>query len=195
MKQKATYKYDAETSYLDYMHAINVKANNAAFIKLLKEKAEPPKRIYEGMAGVGFHARLLKELYPDVKVHRVWDLDPRCCEELRKVPDIQVNCGNFFESRVRLLKGDLLVVDANTFTIRQWDFHRPLFQTGAGQVICPDLARGKLHLHYKTYGLNNPDWDEYMSRLAQIVESDTGMKMVGYEKCPRSLGYFLWRRT
>lgn len=191
---RAPYRYDANTSYIDYMDYINVKANNEAFEKLLRERSEIPDRVYEGMAGVGFHARILKRLYPDLSAHRVWDLDPRCCEKLKEIEGLEVTCGNFFHAKVKLYKCDLLVADANTFTIKTWDFHRPLFQMGAGQVIAPDLARGKLHLHYKTYGLDSASWDEYMEVLAKRVMKDTGYRMVGYEKCPRSLGYFLWSR-
>jgi len=195
MAKSREYKADTPMTKLLQKH---VPHNVAAFGRLLSNFVREPKAIYEGFGGLGNQTKWLREHY-DCFLHNVWEIDDECIRILKEIKGIRVSKGDFFEvtKNIKPHKDSLVCVDYNNFTMNPDNVARlaPIFNTGYRWLIGPDLARGKLHLNWeRTYKISKCDYDVYIEEFSKRTEDNFGMKIIGYEKAPRSITYVLWEK-
>jgi hypothetical protein len=168
---------------------MSLQGNLAAFSQLLK-LAKKPKRIIEARGGLGHQTRRLMAQWPGVPIE-AWERDPTCAKELKRIAGVVATEGEYPEDK-QLKPTDLCVIDG-FWTLKNFDTYLPYFHNGAGQYIFTDLARGKLHLHPKAYGLERGEWYLYINELSKKLVP-LGLTVVDHAKAPRSISYFLVRR-
>lgn len=188
-----------ETTPMTKLLQRHVPLNVEAFGRLLGRYVDSPHAIYEGFGGLGNQTRWLRGHYKCPR-HKVWDLDEECCNILRQIPGITVAQGDFFElqDQIKPLPNSLVCVDYNNFTMNPTNMKRLacIFKNDYKWLIGPDLARGKLHLNWeRTYHIEKCDYDTYIAEFSRRTEASFGMKILGYEKAPRSITYVLWERV
>lgn len=86
---------------------------------------------------------------------------------------------------------DLLLADFNTVTmLKRKELDEALELSGRPEfVIFTDVACSKLHLNYKSYGLNHPDLKAYYDNFAI-----PGYRLVAFAKQHHAASTSLWRR-
>lgn len=182
--------YGLETPYRT-MNMVTVAGNLAAF-RRAAARARIPHEVVEAMGGIGNQSRVLRELFPHA-MHYAWDIDEGCYEQLRQVPGVFAQHARF-PFTWPMAPSTLLVLDINTFTIRNAEGLRPYLELQAGQAILTDTARGKLHVNWdRSYKLADGQWETYVAAVAAWLLR-LGWRIIHEEKAPRSLTYFLLER-
>ena len=195
-KKKRPREYKADTPMTKLLQK-HVPLNVEAFGRLLDRFVDKPSAIYEGFGGLGNQTKWLLNRYKCDK-HLVWDTDEDCCEVLREIDGIEVFQADFFEQHIEPPDNSLVCVDYNNFTMNPNNVKvlAPICKTGYKWLIGPDLARGKLHLNWdRTYKMERCDYDLYIEEFSKRTVDQFGMKILGYEKAPRSITYVLWEKV
>lgn len=198
MSKSREYKADTPMTKLLQKH---VPLNVEAFGRLLERHVNEVDHIYEGFGGLGNQTEWLVNQYDPVK-HQIWDTDSECVNVLHhrfdKIPYIEIFQADFFEQHITPPDNSLVCVDYNNFTMNPDNVKRlsSIFESGYRWLIGPDLARGKLHLNWdRTYKIAKCDYDLYIEEFSKRTVDQFGMKILGYEKAPRSITYVLWEKV
>jgi|GEM_PF-6876540 len=160
-------------------------AGNLAAFRAIVRKAARSSLIVESFGGIGGQTQVLREELGNIH-HEAWDKDRDCYAALDKIEGLTTFFGEF--PLQRLPRDTLLILDFNAFTLKHFDKYSIYFKLNAKQIIFTDIARGKLHLHPKAYGLSTASWDDYVAALGERL---TPYKFIFQEKAPRSITYFL----
>lgn len=149
---------------------------NILALKRIIQFAPRPNRILEYFGGMGGMTRVLRSHWMTVPV-QTWDHDELCVKHLRsfQYPATDVQEGDSLTLACPQ-KGDGVSMDFNRLTLlrAQKEYLKPLsrvFNAWPTWVHITDSARSKLHLNYKTYGLENPTMEAYLSRFDEWVNA------------------------
>ena len=178
--------YNQDTPFLD-QNLKSVERNVHAFATLLNRVKPPVLYIVEAMGGIGLQSLELQTSFSCR--HEAWETNPQCFQQLDRIEGVKAYCGPFPLNQ-KFGENTLLVLDFNLFTLKHKDELRGYFETGAGQIIFTDCARGKLHLHPQAYGLLSSSWESYCDTLNEWLEG-FGLQIMDFSKAPRSITYFL----
>lgn len=180
--------YDALTPFVD-QGLSRLTDNNAAFGRALGFIPGRPRRVVEAFGGIGSQSRVIRERWPRVQ-HVAYERDARCFEMLAEVPGVAAVHSDY--PVPELGAGVLLVADCNNFTLApaRWADFRAVVETGAEWLVLTDIARGKLHLNFRAYGLDAPDYPSYVAEIGRR----TRRSVLGWVAAPKSLSYITLRR-
>jgi len=138
--------------------------NVKAFAGCLELLPKTPKTVLDIRYGLGGWAKELRRRYPKVAITG-YEADPSTYNTAFRDSLTNVYCGMFDGSK-RGYRVDLLVADFNTLTtLKRKELEEALAIVKCQWLIFTDVACSKLHLNYRSYGLEEPDlnayWDEF----------------------------------
>lgn len=163
---------DSAFERVQIARSVRDEDKNNTYLRLLLKKLPKPKRMLEVFGGVGNITKIIMEIFPGVPVES-WDIDPRCVELLGVIPGVTARLGDSTELAVAK-KGDGVFVDHNMLTLKtlQNDLNGMLSRILSGKpswVQLNDSARSKLHLNFKSYGLENDLLETYMGAYDKML--------------------------
>lgn len=169
-------------------------AEAACFAKVLS-RATAPSFIYEAFGGIGMVTRILLDRFPEARLSAA-ELDSECVEIWRR---------DVLDTRAKIVHEDTcqllqrLVPEPNTAAV--FDFNRctlmDLLKSGSFQsqllraattklhpkwIEVTDSSVGKLHLNWRSYGLDGYDyretaWGLYSDKVADWFQTSLGYRM------------------
>lgn len=139
-------------------------SKNTAAVRELLALVEPPQTIVDCRYGLGGWARVVHELFEDADLLG-FEADPETFERAYKhdLAEVRNRVTSAYDQLWRPC--DLLLADFNTVTqLKRRELDEELDRWQPTAIIFTDVACGKLHLNYRSYGLDQPDLDAYWRR-------------------------------
>lgn len=138
---------------------------NARAVAWVLEGCPAPSRIVELFGGTGRVTAAARSRFPGVRIDS-WDLDAECCDLIRsKVPDATVTLGS--SSDIPLAGG--VIADYNLMTLLRFPPEAPRYGDEVEWASITDSSVTKLHLNFRSYGLEGPDLLQYCRRYEGLL--------------------------
>jgi hypothetical protein len=175
--------YDAQPAWM--LSDKDETANVGAVRRLLSRPGLRPERLFEFFGGLGRVTRMAMEVFPGVPIE-TWDMDDRCCEELRSIGGgVEVRTGDSLSDLVVTERSGVLM-DFNVWTVLKArtvyaDVMDRVMAARPRWVQVTDSALSKLHLNYASYGAAAGTWDSYREVLREWARAK-GWVLVGEER-------------
>lgn len=161
--------------------------NRRAMESLLPSIDPPPDWVLDIRYGVGDWAKAVRRKFPAAHIVG-FELDEETAEGAWKDANVDLFVEAWVPQTSRAV--DLLLADFNMTTV----LHRDLLDEAVkaispGWLIFTDVAAGKLHLNYRSYGLESSDLSSYWRGF--VVK---GYRLVRYERTHRAASTALYQR-
>lgn len=145
----------------------DLDANGLALKELLEAipRRERIQRIVDIRYGLGGWARHAVESFPLANVLG-FEQDAETASKAFLVPSVRLLNERFNDIQKLEGKTDLLLADFNTLTVLKRELlDRALTAVNPAWIVFTDVCCSKLHLNYRSYGLENPDLAAYWERF------------------------------
>lgn len=169
--------------------------NNAAFVTLLDELVEKYQMPAESVAldiryGLGDWGVLLAGRFWQVIG---WEADEETAKRARVPANAHLHAGPY-QPELRSHATTLLVADFNNSTILK---DEPLWEAVKAErpefVIFTDVACSKLHLNFRSYGLDHRSFDLYQHRVVDRAR-ENGYNVISHLRAHHHAAMFVLRR-
>lgn len=175
--------------------AIDIKSkdlgrNCTALSVLLEKIPTHPKTVVDVRYGLGGWARVLLKRFPKSTIIGFEKHEPTY-EAAWKDSRVSLKLGDLLSDSRPPTRCDLLLCDFNTSTVlKRKELDEVLSQVSCRYLVFTDVCCSKLHLNYRSYGLDSPDLNRYWKKFAV-----PGFRLMTFSKEHHAASTALYEKT
>lgn len=169
--------------------AKNVEAFQTCLVSMLALNFQPRLAV-DIRYGLGGWATKLVAAVPEVRVVG-FEADRATYEAAARLPQVEIHNEEYRGQKVEGC--GLLLADFNTLTLlKARELDEALAALQPEFIILTDVACGKLHLNYRSYGLKRPDLDDYYQEFGK--RRLAGFTLVAWARKHHAASTSVWSR-